>query len=51
VGWVERNNNVNYFAINVLGDNPATVASIRFRAAESILKELNVLPADAVIGQ
>jgi len=49
VGWVEQKNNVHYFALNALGEDAAEVREVRFRAAESILKELDVLPPDAVI--
>jgi beta-lactamase class D len=51
VGWVEANDNVYFFALNVLGEDAAEVREVRFKAAEKILKELKILPSDAVFSR
>jgi beta-lactamase class D len=44
VGYVETNDNVYFYALNLDGDNFAAIAEKRMRLAKSLLTELKILP-------
>lgn len=46
VGWVERGDNVSFFALNLSGEDAKRVREARVPAAKAILRELGALPGE-----